>query len=100
VSLLFSGKWLDRNKASLLLAHLSQGRDPALLQELHAKALQPLIEGAQWKNPGHSYAFLVILGRIGGIPETRLDSLIAAGDKTQIIQAALQSHRDSILKSQ
>jgi hypothetical protein len=96
ISLLFSGKWLDRNKASILLAHLSRNRDPVLLGELHAKALQPLIEGARWKDLGHSSAFLAILGRIGGIPEARLDSLIAAGDKTPIIQAALQSHNDSI----
>lgn len=88
IDFLFSGNWTDRNKSSLLLEQLTRRRDPALLKELRTSALAPLIEGARWTDPGHCDPFLAILGRIGRIPEPRLEKLIVAGDRAQIVQAA------------
>ncbi len=88
IELLFSGRWTDRNKSSQLLMHLTQNRDPVLLSKLREQALAPLIEGALWNDPGHSDAFLYILGRIEGIDSDHLQRLIDSGDKTRIIQAA------------
>lgn len=91
VSLLWSGQWTDRNKASDALAAISRDRNPAILQELRKTAMPPLVEGARW-DPGHSYFFLLILGRIAGIPNSRLQKEIAAGDSKTIIAAADGSH--------
>ena len=88
INLLFSGRWTDRNKSSLLLERLTRKGNPSLLRELRNRAMAPLIEGARWTDPGHCDAFLAILGRIGRIPENRLQKLILAGDKPQIIEAA------------
>lgn len=87
IGLLFSGQWTDRNKSSFLIAQLSRDRDPVLLEQLRERAMPPLIEGAGW-DTSHGTCFLQILGRIAGIPESRLDELIEAGDKAQIIRAA------------
>jgi hypothetical protein len=87
---LYSGKWTDRNKSSMLLMRLTKDRDPILLEALRKNAMAPLVEGATWSNPGHSTAFLAILGRVEGIPEDRLWKLIAGGDKSQIIRMAAQ----------
>jgi hypothetical protein len=87
VSLLWSGQWTDRNKASAALATISRDRNPALLQQLRQTAMPPLLEGACW-DPGHSGFFLLILGRIAGIPSPQLQKEIAAGDSTSIITAA------------
>lgn len=89
IDLVFSGKWTDRNKASLLLSNLTKQRDPTLLQQLRQNALQPLIEGAKWESPGHSAAFLFILGRIGGLSDDDIGNFIKVGDKEKIIQAAV-----------
>ena len=89
VGLLFSGKWTDRNKGSLLLMRLTEGRDPALLAALRHQAIEPLIEGASWSgDPGHSSAFLVILSRSLGIPDVPLKQLLDSHNTAAIVDAA------------
>lgn len=87
VAMLFSGTWSDRNKVSLLLDRMTESRNPALLHQLN-DALGPLEDGARWHSPGHARPFLDILGRMGGIEETRLQQLEDAGAKNEIIAAA------------
>src|SRR5258708_4397504 len=78
IAMLFSGRWTDRNKGSLLLARLTEGRDPALLAALRNAALQPLVEGASWSVPCHADTFLMMLGRIADIPDDNLQQMVAA----------------------
>ena len=89
IELLYSGSWTDRNKASLLLFRMTDNRDPEVLNALRQKALGPLIEGASWTDvPGHSTPFLLVLGRVGGIPDQKLEDLIKSGNKDAIISTA------------
>jgi hypothetical protein len=88
IAMLFSGRWTDRNKGSLLLARLTEGRDPALLAAVRKEALPPLVEGASWNNIGHASAFLTVLGRIADIPEGKLQQMIIDGNGAAIIAAA------------
>jgi hypothetical protein len=86
IALLYSGQWTDRNKSSWLLSQLTSSRDQILLKKLSEEALAPLIEGARWSDPGHSMAFVAILGRIEGVPDGQLDlarkpEIIAAAEK-------------------
>lgn len=75
VPLLYSIGWKDRNKGAALLMAMTASRDPALLKMLHDQAMEPLREMAQWKDFGHAWSSLTILGRIGGIGEERLNRL-------------------------
>jgi hypothetical protein len=95
ITMLYSGQWTDRNKSSLLLFRLTHKRDPILLMKLREQALEPLIEGARWSDPGHSFGFLVILGRIEGIPEAQLLQMVTKGDSAGIIQTAERALRES-----
>jgi hypothetical protein len=54
---------------------MTASRDPALLKVLHDQALDPLREMAQWKDFGHAWPSVIILGRIGGIEESRLQKI-------------------------
>ncbi len=87
VELLLSSRWTDRNKGSLLLAKLTVSRDPGVLAAVAEKALPSLVEGANWTNAGHAYAFQEILGRVGGIPETKLQEMIRDGQTAEIVAA-------------
>ena len=87
IEMLNSGKWTDRNKASFLLVELSRWREPQLLAALRAQALESLLEMARWRAP-HASDARVLLGRIAGIEEERLQKL--AGDNNQV---------DSIIKA-
>jgi hypothetical protein len=88
VAILYSGQWTGRNKASFLLAHITEARDPFLLHRLRNEAMGPLLDGAHWRSAGHAQPFLQILGRVGGIDEVRLEKLIESGAKDEIIAAA------------
>jgi hypothetical protein len=87
IEMLSSGFWTDRNKASLLLGILTEGRDPKLLGQLRAQALAPLIEMARWRNPSHAYAARILLGRVAGIEEKRLQQLLHDNQVETIIKA-------------
>ena len=91
VAMLSSGSWLDRNKAGWLLSELSATRNRKLLDQLRAQALDSLIEMAHWRSDGHAYASRILLGRIAGIEETRLQNLVDTGQVEQIVKALEQS---------
>ena len=84
--MLNSGVWADRNKAGGLLNNLSRHRSPELIRILKSEALDSLLEMAHWRNPGHASDALMILGRIAGIEEGRLEQLTAAGDVDTIVK--------------
>jgi len=87
VSMLNSGIWTDRNKATSLLSILTMRRNSRLLLALQSRALDSLIEMARWQNPGHADSARTILGRIARIPEDRLQKLLAAHDVDGIFKA-------------
>lgn len=88
IAMLNSGVWEDRNKAGLLLAALSRSRQPQLLERLRTQALPSLIEMARWQHSGHAEPYRVLLGRIAGIDEARIQQLIGSGRTNQIVAAA------------
>ena len=87
VEMVSSGSWTDRNKAGFLLDELSKRRDPKLLGLLRSRSLDSLIEMARWRGRGHADFARILLGRIAGIEESRLQQLMDAGQVEQIIKA-------------
>ena len=87
VPMLFSGSWTDRNKGTRLVELISANRDPKLLAQLRAEALDPLLEMACWRSPGHAYSARILLGRIAGIEEKLLTEMVNKGQLQPIIDA-------------
>ena len=87
IEMMNSGTWSDRNKSSMALAELTAARDPALLSGVREKALDSLIEMASWRRSSHAFSARMILGRMAGIPEERLQVLAWDGPVETIIQA-------------
>lgn len=88
IGMLNSGKWTDRNKAGELLVALSRWRDRKLLDELRGRALEALLEMARWR-ASHAQAARILLGRIGGIEEERLQKLSKSNEQVDIILEAI-----------
>ena len=86
IDMMWSGTWMDRNKASMMLDLMTQLRDPKLLQQVRAGAWQPLLEMSAWQDASHAYFGRMILGRMQGIPEERLHAL-AMLDSEQFLAA-------------
>lgn len=86
IALLKSDKWVDRNKGGWLMINLTASRDPKLLKQLRTEAFDALVEMARWRFVGHASSARRLLGRIAGIEESRLDTLI--DDEVEAIIAA------------
>ncbi|HJP93886.1 MAG TPA: HEAT repeat domain-containing protein [Pyrinomonadaceae bacterium] len=91
IALLKSDKWVDRNKGGWLLINLTESRDPKLLKQLRKEAMDALVEMARWQFAGHASFARRLLGRVAGIEEARLDTLIHSNAEV-IIAAAQKSH--------
>jgi hypothetical protein len=51
--------------------------------------MEPLFECASWKgDQGHSDAFLILLGRIAGLSQPKLDDMVKRNDVIAIVTAA------------
>lgn len=88
VDLLNSLAWTDRNKASLALMQLTESRNPTLLATLRTRAFDSIVEMAQWSNPGHAMAGILILGRMAGIADPEIFAMFERGERDKIIEAA------------
>lgn len=86
--LLSSGRWSDRNKASLLLMHATFYRDPQLMEELRRDELGALLDGAVWSSVGHADPFLTVLGRVEGLSEDEIGKAIQSDAGGTIIATA------------
>lgn len=87
IEMLNSGIWSDRNKGAMALESLTTNRNPAVLTKLRSVALDSLIEMALWRNASHAYFARMLLGRVAGIPERRLQELASNGPPEVIVQA-------------
>jgi hypothetical protein len=74
IALLNSIVWTDRNKAAFALYELTERRDPALLAKLRARTLPTLVEMARWQVAGHAFRPFALLGRIGNLSETEMQT--------------------------
>jgi hypothetical protein len=72
--LLNSTSWTDRNKASALVEVVSRARDPQVASRIRARAMDALIDMAEWKSP-HREPALWILSRISGMEESLSDKM-------------------------
>ncbi|MEO8200748.1 MAG: hypothetical protein ABI679_09530 [Gemmatimonadota bacterium] len=88
IDLLNSLVWTDRNKASLALLHLTDSRDPMLLDSLRTTAIPSLLDVVRRKSHGHAGAALIILGRIGRMTDEELGRAWNAWDTTGVLRAA------------
>lgn len=91
VALLNSPIWTDRNKSSVALMKLSEGRDPGLLAQLRKDAMEPLLEMARWKDEGHAMPAFMILGRMAGLTEEALQTAWSRGEREGVLNAAIDT---------
>jgi len=71
--------WSDRNKAATALLTLTEKREPGLLEMLRERAVDSLIDMARWRHLSHALPGYILLGRMAGIEETRLQAAWSDG---------------------
>jgi hypothetical protein len=88
IEMLHSLSWTDRNKATMVLQHLTNGRPSEICEELRNKALLPIVEMARWKD-SHSLMSLTLIGRIGGFSDEETEHAWKTGARDRIISSVL-----------
>lgn len=73
VEMLNSIDWNDRRRAASALVTLTEKRDRSTMEELRQRALPALIEMARWKNLAHALPAYILLGRVAGMQEDRIE---------------------------
>ncbi|MGO9096497.1 MAG: hypothetical protein ACLQGV_14905 [Bryobacteraceae bacterium] len=87
IPMLHSLDWTDRNKALFLLVFVTTARDQKTLESLRRQAIEPLRQMSHWTAWGHASMALTLVGRIAGIPEERLQTLLASHNAAAILAA-------------
>jgi hypothetical protein len=77
VRLINSVVWSDRNKGLSVLLQLTRSRNQEMLNRLKETSLPALKEMAVWKSEPHALPAFVILARIAGIPEEKINSHVS-----------------------
>ena len=77
IRLINSVVWSDRNKGLSVLLQLTRSRNPEMLNRLKETSLPALKEMAVWKSEIHALPAFVILARIAGIPEEKINSFVS-----------------------
>ena len=67
---------------------LTARREPGLLVRIRSMALDSLIEMASWRGSSHAFFARMVLGRVAGLPEDRLNELAWNGPAERILNAA------------
>jgi hypothetical protein len=88
VEMLNSVIWSDRNKASIALVNFTENRPASTLQHLRERALDSLIEMANWSHLPHALPAFILLGRVAGLEEKTIQEAWKRGDRDSLIRAA------------
>ena len=91
ITMMNSILWTDRNKGVSVLHVLSGNRDEKLLSKIKDKALESLIDMANWKSDGHSYMGYLTLGRIAGWKEEDLNFDSFKTNKSEMMKKMLSA---------
>jgi hypothetical protein len=75
IAMIHSTAWADRKLASPVLLALTQSRDPQVLARLKSQASDALLEMARWRSEEWSHDPRVVLARLAGVAEDRIEAL-------------------------
>jgi hypothetical protein len=75
----------DRLKAASALVNLTEKDDRKLLDQVHDRALSSVLEMAQWKNLRYALPAYILLGRIAGLDEQKIQDSWKRGDRAAVV---------------
>ncbi len=80
----------DRTRATDALVSLTE-QDRAALDQVRARALDSVVEMAQWKNLRYALPSFILAGRLAGMNEQEIQKAWTSGDRQTVIALALGS---------
>jgi hypothetical protein len=93
IEMLNSLVWTDRNNAAVALVTLTETRDEGVLDQIRTRALQSVLEMAQWRHLPHALPAFILAGRLAGLSEDALQEAWKKEDRAPVINAARSSKK-------
>ncbi len=88
IEMLNSLSWNDRMQALGMLQILVDQNDPDAIEQIRDRALPSLIEMARWKTLPHALPAFLLVGRVAGLPDDRVQAAWTRGDRESVIAQA------------
>lgn len=85
VEMLNSLIWTDRMSAATNLVNLTELRDPAVLDQLRARALGAMVDMAGWQYLEHALPAFILLGRTLGMDEEAIQQAWSEDDRESVL---------------
>ena len=79
----------DRTRAAKALVTLTDQDASAALDQIRERALDSVVEMAQWKNLQYALPPFILVGRLAGMNETEIQKAWTSGDRATVIGIAL-----------
>lgn len=86
--------WSDRSKAAFALASLTESRQEDTLELVRNRALDSVITMARWQSVGHALPGFILLGRIAGWEEKKIQDAWAATTRIASVDEMLKDLRN------
>jgi hypothetical protein len=90
VEMLNSISWSDRIRAAEALVPLTESREEHVMVQLRDRAVDSLVEMAQWKDLKRALPAFLLLGRVAGVPEAQIHKAWE-GDRAQGVLGFLRA---------
>jgi hypothetical protein len=92
VELMNSLEWSDRRDASLALVALTEKRDPDTLALLRERALNSVVDMAQWQDLQHALPGFILAGRMAGLGEKEIQDAWVSGQREPVLKELRKKH--------
>jgi hypothetical protein len=92
VELMNSLAWSDRRDASLALVTLTDKRDSDTLGLIRERALNSILDMAQWRDLEHALPGFILAGRVAGLSEKEIQDAWVSGDRESVLKELRKRH--------
>lgn len=92
VELMNSLDWWDRRDASLALVTLTEKRDPDTLALLRDRALNAIVDMAQWQDLEHALPGFILAGRLAGMSDKDIQDTWVSGNREPVLKELRKKH--------
>jgi len=89
----------DRTRAATALVTLTEQNAAGALDQIRERALDSIVEMAQWKELRYALPAFILTGRIAGMSETEIQKAWTSGHRQEVIAIALGPGRKKKLDS-